>query len=94
MELITDRVLVLSSPKNENVGSIFVPAMTHDIRKETGKSVQGTIVLIGPGTKEHPLPDLKIGDKIWYSAWAGLDYEENGIKYLMMKFEDIIAKEE
>ena len=45
---------------------------------------------VGPGTKENPVT-LKTGDIVLYGKYAGTELNHNGIDYLIMKENDILA---
>ena len=60
------------------------------------------IVLPGQGDKEKPGPgglvdgkevkmQVKAGDKVLYSRYAGSDVELDGVKYVVIKQSDILA---
>jgi co-chaperonin GroES (HSP10) len=95
MQLISDRILILPSAKEDKIGSIIVPDCVKDNRRFAEIKIRGNIILMGPGTQEYPKPDnLNIGDEIIYSAWCGLEVEYEGKTMQMMRFKDILAKVE
>jgi chaperonin GroES len=71
-------------------GGIFIP----DSAKE--KPQDGTIVAVGPGrlTDEgNRVPmEVSVGDVVVYSKYAGTEYKENGIEYLIVREDDILFK--
>jgi len=71
-------------------GGIFIP----DTAKE--KPQDGTIVAVGPGrlTDEgNRVPmEVSVGDVVVYSKYAGTEYKENGIEYLIVREDDILFK--
>jgi chaperonin GroES len=92
MELrpLQDRVLVKRiEEETKTAGGIIIP----DNQKE--KPAQGEVVSVGPG---YRLPggdtralDVKKGDKIIFSKYAGTDVKVEGNDYLIMKEDDILG---
>ncbi len=87
---LNDRVLVLRvEEEKKTVGGIIIP----DTAKE--KPQEGKVVAAGPGKmgdngKRAPL-DVKEGDRILFSKWAGTEIKIDGVEHLFMKEEDILA---
>ena len=79
---LADRVLILPAPAE---GGIIIP----DTAKE--KPLQGEIVAVGNGTKDEEMI-LKVGDKVLYGKYAGTELEYEGVKYLIMRQSDVVAK--
>ena len=79
-----DRVLVLTAPAEEKVGSIIIP----DTAKE--KPLHGKVVATGNGTKDEEM-FLKEGDEVLYGKYSGTELEYEGTKYLMMRQSDVLA---
>ena len=48
------------------------------------------VVAVGPGTKEEPM-ELKAGDKVVFSKYAGTDIKYDGEEYTLMSQSDILA---
>lgn len=71
-------------------GGIFIP----DTAKE--KPQDGVIVAVGPGrlTDEgNRVPmEVAVGDTVVYSKYAGTEYKEDGIEYLILREDDILFK--
>ena len=71
-------------------GGIFIP----DTAKETPQD--GVIVAGGPGrlTDEgNRVPmEVTVGDTVVYSKYAGTEYKEDGIEYLILREDDILFK--
>ena len=59
-----------------------------DTAKE--KPQKGTVVAVGPGTKENPVT-VKVGNKVLYGKYAGTELQLEGVDYLIMKENDILA---
>ena len=87
---LNDRVLVLRvEEEKKTVGGIIIP----DTAKE--KPQEGKVVATGPGTmaddgNRTPL-DVKEGDRILFSKWAGTEIKIDGVEHLFMKEDDILA---
>ncbi len=76
-------MLVLPAPAEEKtIGGIIIP----DTAKE--KPLQGEVVAVGNGTKEMI---LKVGDNVLDGKYSGSELEYEGVKYLMMRQNDVLA---
>jgi len=82
---LADKVIVQQAKAETKTASgIIIP----DTAQE--KPQKGKIVAVGPGTKENPVT-LKTGDIVLYGKYAGTELNHNGIDYLIMKENDILA---
>ena len=82
---LSDRVLVEPAQAEEmTAGGIYIP----DTAKE--KPQKGTVVAVGPGTKENPTT-VKEGDMVLYGKYSGTELSVEGKDYLMMRESDILA---
>lgn len=86
---LADRVIVKALPLEEKTKSgIIMP----DTAKE--KPQEGEIVAVGPGRIEKgeriPL-DVKAGDRVIYSKYAGTEVKYDGQEYLILREADIQA---
>lgn len=85
-----DRVLLRRLEQDEKTaGGIIIP----DAAKE--KPSEGEIVAVGSGSRDetgklNPL-DVKPGDKVLFSKWAGTEVRINGEDLLVMKESDIMG---
>jgi chaperonin GroES len=86
-----DRVIVKRVEEEEKTkGGIIIP----DTAKE--KPIEGIIVAVGSGRigeegeKKIPL-EVKKGDRVLFSKYAGTEIKIDGEEHLIMKEEDIIA---
>ncbi len=85
-----DRVFVKVSPSEEKTaGGILLP----DTAKE--KPQIGEVVAIGPGKRNDdgsrsPL-EVKVGDQVLYSKYAGTDIKLGGDEYVLLSEKDILA---
>lgn len=86
-----ERVVIRPLEREEKTsGGIILP----DTAKE--KPQEGEVVAAGPGRvnddgKRIPL-DVKVGDKVIYSKFAGTEYKEGEEEYLILRESDILAK--
>jgi len=87
-----NRVVVepLEGEEQVSSGGIYIP----DTAKE--KPQEGTIVAVGPGRLTDdgarvPM-ELEVGDSVVYSKYAGTEYKEGDIEYLVLREDDILFK--
>jgi chaperonin GroES len=86
-----DRVFVkVSASEEKTAGGILLP----DTAKE--KPQIGEVVSIGDGKRDdkgdrQPL-DVKVGDQVLYSKYAGTDIKLGGDDYVLLSEKDILAK--
>ncbi|HWQ71198.1 MAG TPA: co-chaperone GroES [Desulfitobacteriaceae bacterium] len=84
-----DRVVIKAIPTEEKTKSgIIMP----DTAKE--KPQEGEIVAVGPGKMEKGeriALDVKVGDRVIYSKYAGTEIKSDGVEYLILKEMDILA---
>ena len=87
---LQDRVLVLRTEKDEKTaGGIIIP----DTAKE--KPQEGKVVAAGPGKRDKngtlvPL-DVKKGDRILFTRYAGNEVKIDGVEHLIMREDDILG---
>ncbi len=82
---LADRVLIEPSAAEEvTMGGIIIP----DSAKE--KPLKGKVLAVGGGTKDEEMV-LKEGDEVLYGKYAGTEIELDGVKYLMMRQQDVLA---
>lgn len=85
-----DRVVVKALPQEEKTKSgIVLP----DTAKE--KPQQGEVVAVGPGrlleNGQRAAMDLKAGDKVFFSKYAGNEVKIDETEYLILREMDILA---
>ena len=75
--------------EEKTASGIFLP----DTAKE--KPSQGEVVAVGPGKVQDDgkrvALDVKVGDKIIFSKYAGTEVKFEGTKYLIVSERDILA---
>ena len=87
---LDDRVVVEPVEAEEmTAGGIVIP----DTAKE--KPQRGKVVAIGPGKVDKngtrvPL-DVKVGDRIFFSKYAGTDMKLDGVEHAFMREDDILS---
>jgi len=91
IEPLGDRVVIKATPKEEvSKGGIVLP----DTAKE--KPQEGKIIAAGPGrlTEEgnRIAMEVKKGDKVIYSKYAGTEFKLDGEELIIMREGDILAK--
>jgi len=91
IEPLGDRVVIRPTPKEEvSKGGIVLP----DTAKE--KPQEGKIIAVGPGrlTEEgnRIAMDVKKGDKVIYSKYAGTEFKLDNEELIIMREGDILAK--
>ncbi len=87
-----NRVVIQPNEGDEQVssGGIYIP----DTAKE--KPQEGTVVAAGPGRvtddgSRVPM-EIAVGDTVVYSKYAGTEYKEGDIEYLVLREDDILFK--
>jgi chaperonin GroES len=87
---LNDRILVIRVEEEQiSAGGIIIP----DTAKE--KPQEGKVVAVGPGkwddnAKRIPL-EVKKGDRILFSKYAGTEIKLDGIEHLFMKEDDVLC---
>jgi chaperonin GroES len=87
---LQDRIIVKRVQEEEKTkGGIIIP----DTAKE--KPIEGKVIAVGNGKvqedgKVRPL-DVKAGDRILFSKYAGTDIKIDGEEHLIMREEDILG---
>ncbi len=85
-----DRVVVKRiDAEDKTTGGIIIP----DTAKE--KPSQGEVVAVGPGGRDEAgklIPiDLKVGDRVLFGKWSGIEAKLDGLELLIMKESDIMG---
>ena len=84
--------LVVSPTEQEEMtpSGIILP----DTAKE--KPQEGKVVAVGPGRLnddgKHVPMELKVGDTVIYSKFAGTEYKDSDQEYLILRESDVLAK--
>lgn len=87
-----NRVVIEPSETDDQMtsGGIYIP----DTAKE--KPQEGKVVAVGPGRltddgNRVPM-EIEVGDSVVYSKYAGTEYKEGDIEYLVLREDDILFK--
>jgi chaperonin GroES len=91
IEPLGDRVVIKPTPKEEvSRGGIVLP----DTAKE--KPQEGKIIAVGPGRVTEDgkriAMEVKKGDKVIYSKYAGTEFKLNDEELIIMREGDILAR--
>ncbi len=79
------RVIIKKMEAEEKtVGGIILTSAA----KEKPQSAE--VVAVGPGTKDEPM-EVKVGDTVIFSKFAGTDVKYDGCEYTIMNQSDILA---
>lgn len=84
-----NRVLVQRAKAQTSKGGILLPDTAQEKPKE------GLVIAVGPGKideegKKHSL-NVKEGDRVLFSSYAGTEVKEDDIEYLIMSEDDILG---
>ncbi len=84
------RVVVKRAEAQMTKGGIFLPETAQE------KPKQGEVIAVGPGeidNKGNLLPlTIKIGDKVLFSSYSGVEFKSNEeTEYLILSEDDILA---
>ena len=87
---LQDRILVKRLDSEEKTaGGIIIP----DNAKE--KPMEGEVIAVGNGKKLEDgsllKPDVKVGDQILFSKYAGSEVKIDGHEHLVMREDDILG---
>jgi chaperonin GroES len=87
---LADRVLIkVSASEEATAGGILLP----DTAKE--KPQVGEITAVGPGKTDdkgnRQAIEVKVGDKVLYSKYAGTDIKLGGEEFVLLSEKDILA---
>jgi chaperonin GroES len=83
------RILVQRQEAETSKGGILLPESAQQ------KPKQGVVMAVGPGKvddqgKHHPV-ELKVGDEILFSSYAGTEYKAETQEFLLLNEEDVLA---
>jgi chaperonin GroES len=82
-------IVVRVDKEQKSAGGIIIP----DTAKE--KPQEGKVVAVGPGKRDEDgkriPPEVKEGDRILFSKYAGTEIKIDGVEHLFMREDDILA---
>jgi chaperonin GroES len=84
-----NRIVIQRNEALKSRGGILLPEGSKE------KPRQGTVVAVGPGKIDdegtlHPL-ELRVGDQILFSSYSGTEYSKDGVEYLILTEDDVLA---
>ena len=79
------RVIIKKLEAEEKTQGGIILAGTAKERPQTAE-----VVAVGPGTKDEPM-EVKVGDTVVFSKFAGTDVKYQGCEYTIMNQSDILA---
>lgn len=87
---LQDRIIVKRLEGEEKTkGGIIIP----DSAKE--KPMEGKVIAVGKGklndNGERSAPDVKVGDTVLFSKYAGTEVKIDGDEHLIMREDDILG---
>lgn len=87
---LADRVLVkVDEEETKTKGGILLPDTAQK------KSQKGTVIAIGSGkildNGVRTSLEVKVGDRVLFAKYSGVDIEEEGENYLLLSERDILA---
>ena len=92
LQPLGDRVVLrrITLEEEKTAGGIFLP----DTAKE--KPQEAEVIAVGPGKlddkgKRVP-PDVKDGDRVIIAKWGGTEIKVDGVEYVIVSEDDILAK--
>ena len=85
-----DRVFVkVSAPEEKTAGGLYLPDNAQE------KPQVGEVVALGPGKRNDDGSrqelDIKVGEKVLYSKYAGTDIKLGTEEYVLLSEKDILA---
>ncbi len=83
-----DRIVLLPKKAEETKGGILLPSVAQE------KSQIAKVVAVGQGGtcdgKDTPML-VKLGDEVLFSKYAGVEFEDNGQTFIIVRQADILA---
>ncbi len=84
-----NRIVVKRQEAKTTKGGILLPETAQE------KPRQGKVLAVGPGKtdekgKAHQM-DVKVGDEILFSSYAGTEYKADDLDVIIMSEEDVLA---
>ncbi len=90
VKLLLNRVLVRRTEETQiTEGGIMIPTSARE------KPMEGIVVGTGPGkmgTNCRLIPQVQVGDRVWFGKYAGVEVTINGEEFIVMLEDDILAR--
>lgn len=82
---LSDRVVIEPvAAETKTASGLYIPDSAQE------KQQKGTVVAVGAGNKDHEMT-VKVGDTVIYGKYAGSELTFDGVNYMIMKEDDILA---
>ena len=85
MKPLGSRVIIKKLEAEEKTVGGIILAGTAKEKPQTAE-----VVAVGPGTKDEPM-EVKVGDTVVFSKFAGTDVKYDGCEYTIMNQSDVLA---
>lgn len=84
-----NRIVIQRNEALKTRGGILLPESAKE------KPRQGTVVAVGSGKVDEKgklqALQLKVGDQILFSSYSGTEYSKDGVDYLILTEDDVLA---
>ena len=82
---LADRVIIEPvAAETQTASGLYIPDSAQE------KQQKGKVVAVGSGKKDYDMT-VKVGDTVIYGKYAGSELKFDGVDYMIMKEEDILA---
>ena len=82
---LADRVVIQPvEAETQTASGLYIPDSAQE------KQQKGKVVAVGSGKKDHEMT-VKVGDLVIYGKYAGSELKLDGVDYMIMKEDDILA---
>jgi len=82
---LADRVVIEPvAAETQTASGLYIPDSAQE------KQQKGKVVAVGGGKKDHDMT-VKVGDTVIYGKYAGSELRFDGVDYMIMKEDDILA---
>ena len=90
MKPLGDRVIIrVLEVETKTESGIFLASSTKE------RPSEGTVIAVGPGklcdNGERVTPEVKVGDTVMFSKYAGTEFKIDGVDHLIISEKDILA---
>lgn len=81
------RILPDNSDEQKSKGGIIIPASVKGLNND---KKFGIVNLKGTGTPWNRMDDIHLKQRVMYRKGSGMEYEEDGAKYLILEYNEIL----
>ena len=82
---VSDKLaVIIDEVENKTAGGIFLPDTVDKEKPQTGK-------VVAVGTADEVKENIKVGDRVIFGKYTGTEAKIGSEKYLILKYEDILA---